>query len=296
VAGIISFQSQVLITNPFLTVAGQTAPGQIIIGGPTSLESFRISTHDVVIRYVTYSPDNFNIASGPSSGTVAYYIANTQNFNNIIDHCTSRWAGNKEVAIFAGFAGEFNSDFTMSKCLVYEPHAGHPVGPSISEADNLAITQASHNVDFHHNMFVNFSHRISEYNHSPARWINNITYNWYFYALAGLGATQTDVIGNIWKAGNLNANGPAQTYPIHSTDGTWPGSLPGTPSFYVAGNIGPGHTTPNTDQYGDLTRQITGENGSELGTFPSTWKRSTPWQPLIPIRLRLTRLSGWERR
>lgn len=278
VAGLSTPNSQIFIGSPYVTWEGHAAPGEFILGGPNLPQTeagIRISTHDTIFRYITYSPDSPSIASGPSTGTNAYYIANTQDFNNIVDHCTSRWAGNKEAAIFAGFTGEFNSDFSMQWCALYEPHQGHPVGPSISEQGILSNTQNSHNVDFHHNILVNFSHRLPEYNHSPARWTNNWTHNWGFYALAALGATQTDVIGNRWSCANLNASG-AQPYPIHSSDGSIPGSLPGTPSFYVAGNIGCGHTTPNTDQYGDLTRQITGENGDELGTFPSTWKRGTP--------------------
>jgi pectate lyase len=279
VAGIITpGGNDLLVTNPFLTIAGQTAPGEVILGGPNTVGSaLRISTHDVIVRYITFSPDNVNTPSGPSSGTVAYSIINTQNYNNICDHCTSRWAGNKEDAIYAGFSGEYNAEDGWQWSILYEPHQGHPVGPSISENDNVANTRASHDVDFHHDLFVNVDHRIPEYNHSPARWDDNITYNFSGYGLQVLGATQSDVINNIWACNNMcpgsTFSGP---HPIHSSDGNWPGSLPGTPSVYVAGNIGIGHSTPNSDQYGDLARQVDGEPGNEIGAFPSNWKRSSP--------------------
>jgi hypothetical protein len=157
--------------------------------------------------------------------------------------------------------------------MLYEAHAGHPVGPSISENDNVDITRASGNVDFHHSVFANLSHRIPEYNHSPARWINNITFNYSFYALLALGATQTDVIGNIWDFANLV---PSHKFPINSSDGNWPGSLPGTPSFYVADNIGPSKSAANADQYAELCAQVTGENGNEIGPFPASWRRAVP--------------------
>jgi pectate lyase len=275
VAGIITPGSDLRVDNSNLTIAGQSAPGEIILGGPNvGGTCLRISTHDVIVRYITFSPDNINAPSGPNTGTVGYSITNTQNYNNIADHVTSRWAGNKEIAIYAGFPGQYNADFTLQWSMVYEPHAGHPVGPSISEGDDVTRTKASHDIDFHHNLFVNISHRIPEYNHSPARWVNNITYNYSWYAVEALGATQSDVINNIWDYSNLV---PSQGYPVHSSDGNWEGSLPGTPSFYVAGNIGHGHTTPNADQIRDLTYQITGENGKEVnGHFPSNWLRSSP--------------------
>jgi pectate lyase len=274
VAGLFSTNSEIIVNSPFLTVAGESAPGQVLLGGPNTQDVLRISTHDTVVRYVTFSPDNYNVLSGPDTGTVGYSIINTQNYNNIVDHVSSRWAGNKEIAVYAGFSGEYNKDFTWQWSMVYEPHAGHPVGPSVSENDIVTITQASPDVDFHHNLFVNIDHRIPEYNNPTLRWVNNITYNYSWYGLEGLGATSTDVINNVWDYANLV---PAQQYPIHSSDGNWPGSLPGTPSFYVTGNIGHGRTTPNADQIGELTYQITGENGDEVnGHFPSSWQRSQP--------------------
>jgi len=51
VAGIIDLERTIRITEPFITIAGQTAPGDGITlrGG-----GFLISTHDVIVRYVHY--------------------------------------------------------------------------------------------------------------------------------------------------------------------------------------------------------------------------------------------------
>ncbi len=66
VAGIFPITSADLrFTSPYLTVAGQTAPGEVILGGPnTNGALFGVSTHDVILRYVTMSPDNFTYAFG----------------------------------------------------------------------------------------------------------------------------------------------------------------------------------------------------------------------------------------
>jgi hypothetical protein len=293
VAGLFPTDSEIEVDNPFLTVACQSAPGQVLLGGPTSPGILRISTHDTIVRYCTFSPDNPNIASGPDTGTVGYSIINTQAYNNITDHITSRWAGNKEWIAYAGFAGEYNSNSTMQYSLIYEPHEGHPVGPSTSENDTVAITQSSPGFDSHHNMLVNIDHRIPEYNNPTMRWINNYTYNYSTYAVLALGATQSDIIGNVWDYNNLQ---PGFGFPIYSTDGTWPGSLPGTPSFYIAGNIGncsPNCTTVNSDQYGQLAHQAAGENVvTDLGAFPSSWQRSAPLPSASAFPITVTPAPG----
>src|SRR5262249_28325559 len=83
-AGIISPQSTLRVDDPYLTIACQTAPGEIIIGGPKIAgDALFITTHDVIVRYCTFSADNRNIAAGPSTGTMNIEIANNNNYNII---------------------------------------------------------------------------------------------------------------------------------------------------------------------------------------------------------------------
>ena len=129
VAGLITQHSDVTVNNPFLTIAGQTAPGEIILGGPGNKGfTLRVSTHDVVIRYITISPDDLETPSGPSTGTVGFAVINGNNYNIILDHVSSRWAGNKLWITGSNYVGP-NRSITTSWSLFYEPHAGHPVGP-----------------------------------------------------------------------------------------------------------------------------------------------------------------------
>ena len=129
VAGLITPLSRVQASNPYLTIACQTAPGEVIIGRPNQTnEGLFISTHDVIVRYCTFSADNKNVLSGPSTGTMNIEIANGDTHDIVFDHVTSRWAGNKEFAIVNNYVGPTN-DITVQWSLFYEPSAGHPVGP-----------------------------------------------------------------------------------------------------------------------------------------------------------------------
>jgi hypothetical protein len=284
VAGIITQHSDLTVSHPFLTIAGQTAPGEIVLGGAGNKGfTLRVSTHDVVIRYVTLSPDDFNTESGPSSGTVAFGIINGDNYNIIVDHVTSRWAGNKLWITASNYVGP-NRSITTAWSLFYEPHAGHPVGPGTAgnpvgcpnaapdrSLENPCFSSLETDIDFHHNLFVNISHRIPEVDNKSVRWVNNLTFNWSFYAFAGLGGEALDIIGNKWVRGNLNAS--AQAHEIHVTEKS-PEVL-GNPSVFVSGNIGPNQPNAKDDQY-LMVSHIVGENGREDGPIPSAWKRFGP--------------------
>jgi hypothetical protein len=294
-----------------LTVAGQTAPGEVIIGGSnTNGALFGISTHDVVLRYVTMSPDNFNVVSGPDTGTTSIWIVNcggngTLNtggcYNLIVDHVTTRWSGNKSWITTSNFTpllnGNGNGDgpnheITTQWSLDYEPHEGHPVGFGTATDETCVGTRSGpclspneKNIDFHHNMFVNVGHRIPENSNFSTRWVNNIIYNWNYYANEWLGAEQIDDINNKFITGNLNSG--AQAHPIHFTTNS--PEMSGNPSVYVAGNIfGPaGANAVNSDQYGELVAEITGENGDETGPIPGSWERGGPMEasnsfPIVP--------------
>jgi pectate lyase len=284
VAGIITQRSDLTVNHPFLTIAGQTAPGEIILGGPGNKGfALRVSTHDVVIRYVTISPDDFNTPSGPDTGTVGFGIVNGDNYNIVLDHVTSRWAGNKIWITNSNYVGP-NRRITTSWSLFYEPHAGHPVGPGTA-GNPVGCPDASPNpalknpcfslletdVDFHHNVFVNISHRIPETDNRSVRWVNNLTFNWAFYAFAGLGGEALDIIGNKWVRGNLNET--AQAHEIHVTEKS--PEVRGNPSVFVAGNMGPNQADPKGDQY-LMVSHISGENGHENGEVPDSWKRTKP--------------------
>jgi len=287
VAGLIPVtDGDLRVDNPFLTIAGQTAPGQIILGGPgTSGEVLRISTHDVTVRYITVSPDNYNTLSGPSSGTVGLSATNCNCFNIMYDHVTARWAGNKFLINVSNFVGP-NKQMTFQWGMAYEPHAGHPVGPGTSgnpigcpgappdpSLGNPCFTTLETQVDYSHTLWANIDHRIPENDNKSNSWDSNIVYNWSFYANEWLGPSTIDVINNKFVPGNLN--GSAQTYPIHFSGNASSELPPGTPSDYVAGNICRGDTSPAADQWGRCTQQINGENGNEIGPVPVSWQRGT---------------------
>ena len=94
VGGVINLNKQTLsITEPFVTVAGQTAPSPgitIIRGG------LEIMTHDAVIRHIRVRPGAAAATRG--SGWSEDAISTSSAYNVIVDHCSLSWATDENLS------------------------------------------------------------------------------------------------------------------------------------------------------------------------------------------------------
>lgn len=94
VGGVIDLgRSTLRITEPFVTVAGQTAPSPgitLIRGG------IDIGTHDVVIRHLRIRPGQAGAERGSGWGEDAVSTASA--WNVIVDHCSLTWATDENLS------------------------------------------------------------------------------------------------------------------------------------------------------------------------------------------------------
>ena len=87
VSGIIDLTAQLLIENPYITIAGQTAPGDgICLRG----ETLRIEADQVIIRYLRVRLGDGMHGKGSLQGKDAISISSGKNI--IIDHCSASWS------------------------------------------------------------------------------------------------------------------------------------------------------------------------------------------------------------
>jgi len=141
VSGYITVNTALRITNPFITIAGETAPGQGITlkNSTTNLEApMRVITHDVIIRHLRFRPGNpaHNAAgSDNGDGIATAQIGNTPVYNVIIDHSSFSWATDENIDISP--ATETNGQpsqtekVTVMNSLVYEGLRPHSKGPNL---------------------------------------------------------------------------------------------------------------------------------------------------------------------
>jgi hypothetical protein len=278
VAGTINLNSTLYVWNPYLTVAGQTAPGGgIQLSGKnmsttdTNGDMVIIHSHDIVWQY-TRLRQGYNPGRSANSGG-AFSIYNLA-YNVVLDHNSISWSSDDMVLIYSNVAGQGARDLTISSNLIGEPLSAQstPVGAGASTPSG---NDATTNIDFQRNLLTTFSHRGPILAVKRARFVNNIVYNWGYWASLVQGGIELDMIGNIWKAGPSSSSvRELRVYPNNDQGG----SSSTTPSIYMAGNKGPNNPDPAYDNWTTMARQINTVYGSiaELGAPPTSYRRMSP--------------------
>jgi hypothetical protein len=125
VGGVIDLDGRSLaIREPFVTIAGQTAPspGITLIKGGLS-----IATHDVVMQHLAVRPGEAGQAK--KSGWEADGLSTSSAYNVIVDHCSFTWATDENLSASGPrFTGETVEEWrdhtshhiTFSHCLIAE--------------------------------------------------------------------------------------------------------------------------------------------------------------------------------
>ncbi len=274
VGGTIKLRSMLTIENPYITIAGQTAPGGGIQIKAEKDEdgkaagwrpSIVVLTHDVIIRYlrlrrgyVDSKEDNISVGSGGK--------------DVIFDHLSIFWGENQNVAV-RNFPG---GNITFQNNIIAEPVDGRVA--ALINADT-GIRENVTDVDFINNLWTTSSHRVPRYRVARGRFINNIIYNWNSWASRAEGGVHVDWIGNLWKPGPETLGSRVSPELMFTMDR---GIADRLPELYVEGNRGVlSGMSPNTDNW-TYTREFgPGENDEAKGPTPLEWRRLEPLPPQL---------------
>jgi hypothetical protein len=210
--------------------------------------------------------------SSPAGAQLGTGIFVSQNaYNVIIDHNSVSWTQDENFAVWGN--GGTPRNITFSWNLAAEGLAGHATG-LITGSNNAGVPDNMRDIDFHHNLMMNNSHRMPLMKSKSTRIVNNIFYNWSYYANQTVGGVSSDIIGNYYKRGPLSPT----NHEIQIADSGNATTPVGSPSVYVAGNIGPRNSNPASDNWVMVAR-VTGENGSETGSLSPAYRRNSPMAP-----------------
>jgi hypothetical protein len=125
ISGTITLNSQLTIHNPFITIAGQTAPAPgILIRG----ETFVVNTHDVLIQHLAIRPGD-TCDPDPEDGNCEDFDAmtvgavNKHNTNVVIDHISASWSVDEMFTYWASAntAPASIHNATVSNSIFAEP-------------------------------------------------------------------------------------------------------------------------------------------------------------------------------
>ena len=289
VSGDIKLKSELRVNNPYLTVAGQTSPGggiQLSGLNMTSGTLVGIATHDVIWRY-TRARQGYtkNCKPGSCGSNFSIYSG----YKIMIDHNVSQWNIDEGFNVWqtSAFSGKRLNDITFSWNIGAEGLSPHSTAGMTGSNTNTQSNEMT-NIDWHHNLFMNDSHRNPLLKNRSARYVNNLHYNAAYAFSVFDGGIRADIIGNKYKRGPLTPVPPVPVPPDdlddlyeilagsqNSTTAT------GSPSLYLSGNQGYHQEDPLGDQW-LMARKIDGESCCAIDLIPDEWKRDPYDDPLDP--------------
>ncbi len=261
VGGYIDLTSPVKIYDPYLTIAGQTAPGDGVclrmkpgnsqgIQGLIYVPGSADSLHDVIIRYLKFRQGWTPTYKG--HGTRPHNIYFRRGHEVILDHLSSEWTRDNLITLSLdseSVAGDSMYNFSIQNCLFGESEKGHSTGMNIQgsgpEEDPCAYNgKWVCRFSVHKNLFTGNDHRNPRINTNGVRFINNVTYNWGNRVGSTAHDANVDFINNYFKAGPMTTNNIYYQRLIHEP---WVEECFAQPvaSIFMSGNVmTPHHINP----------------------------------------------------
>jgi len=240
VSGIITLEKPLAISHPFITIAGQTAPGAgICLRGQTT----EINTHDVVLRHLRFRRGNTEDRNDALGG---YPVGNI-----IVDHCSAGWGLDENLSLYRYM--KKMPDGPDQKTPAENVTIQWCISSEALDLNNHAFgaTWGGRNCSFHHNLFACNTGRnpsIGWGDHFDFR--NNVLFNWRHRTVDGGDASSmVNIVANYYQPGPATNEGAIryrvccpQYLDMHSEaqrDGQW----------YVADNVVAGHPRVTADNW-----------------------------------------------
>jgi len=195
VAGIIHLKSPIILRAPYITIEGQSAPGDgICVAG----ESFWVNTHDVVIRYMRFRRGETNVGRRDDA------LGGNPVGNVIVDHTSTSWGLDENFSMYRHMfdPGDGSKEeklgtvnITIQNCISAESLDtwNHAFGTTMGGENcmlvrNLWADNTGRNPSIGWNGVFNF--------------VNNVVFNWHHRSMDGGDYTSLfNIINNYFKPG-----------------------------------------------------------------------------------------------
>jgi hypothetical protein len=246
VAGIIHLKNRIRVRAPYITIAGQTAPGDgICIRGAT----FCVDTHDVVIRHLRFRRGETNVANRDDA------LGGNPIGNVIVDHCSTSWGLDENLSMYRHMYRPPGGDkdlklptvnITIQWCISSEALDTYN--------HSFGSTLGGHNSTFHHNLWAcNTGRNPSIGMDGDFNFANNVLFNWRHRTVdGGDQKSRYSIINNYYKPGPTTPEGDV-AHRLLRPDGRRPGPDKTLPrewgKAYVAGNVVEGNEAVTKDNW-----------------------------------------------
>lgn len=208
VAGVIRLKSPISLKAPYVTIAGQTAPGDgVCITGA----SFHIDTHDVIIRYMRFRRGEMDVAYRDDA------LGGNAVGNIIIDHCSCTWGLDENISLYRHMYQPEGGGKSL-KLPTVNITIQNTISAEALDTYNHAFgsTLGGHHTLFARNLFANNVSRNSSVGmDGDFNFVNNVVYNWWNRTIdGGDHNSQYNIIGNYFKPGPITPVGKPISYRI----------------------------------------------------------------------------------
>jgi len=198
VAGIIRLSTPIHLRAPYITIAGQTAPGDgICVTG----SSFLIDTHDVVLRHIRFRRGAQDVAFRDDA------VGGNPVGNIMIDHVSASWGLDENMSIYRHVYERDSITHKGEKLPTVNVTIQNSIFSEAMDSYNHAFgsTIGGHNSLFARNLWAsNISRNCSVGMDGGFNFVNNVVYNWWNRSVDG-GDNKSffNIINNYFKPGPI---------------------------------------------------------------------------------------------
>jgi pectate lyase len=233
VSGSILLRSMLTVADPYLTIAGQTAPAPGIMLRGASL---RISSSDVLVQHLALRAGDDREGTRAETRDSLKINGARPLQNVVIDHCSLSWSVDENLETYKDW-----DNVTISNTIISEPLRESIVGAHGHSA-LIGSTENDSKISLIGNLFAHGHARNPRSRAASFVFVNNVVYNpgdaaVMLYNRKGI-RTENSIVGNVFIDGpDTNAKWPIRLDGSDTGKG-W-NSMLSDSRVYVADNVAP---------------------------------------------------------
>lgn len=274
VCGVIRLKTPVIVRAPYITIAGQTAPGDgVCITG----QSFQVNTHDVIVRHMRFRRGN----------TDSWYREDSFGGNPVgnimIDHCSCEWGLDENISFYRHMF-TLGDKFGKRKEPTVNVTIQNTISAKALDTYNHAFgsTIGGENTSFMRNLWADNTGRNPSIGWGGVfNFINNVIYNWvHRTADGGEFSTMDNFINNYYKPGPLTPEDSPVRYRIIKSESRSNKLFPFKQygRVYAKGNIVEGYPDITRNNWDGGIQTADNKDGQLTSTELALMKSNEPFE------------------